>query len=86
MKSATDEAIALFSNKEAKEDIFLKPYNNYLDEFNEALEMLLEITPTVDSVNELEDEEAEANFVKAFRELMRVKIFSPVSLTLILMT
>ena len=73
LKSATDEAIALFSNKEAKEDIFLKPYNNYLDEFNEALEMLLEITPTVDSVNELEDEEAEANFVKAFRELMRVK-------------
>jgi type I restriction enzyme R subunit len=33
LKSATDEAIALFSNKDAKEIVIMKPYEDYLLQF-----------------------------------------------------
>ena len=73
LKKATDEAITLFSNKEAIEEIIMKPYEDYVSKFNEAFEALLNITPTVNSVNDLRSEEDELEFVKAFRELMRIK-------------
>ena len=73
LKHATDEAIALFSNINAKEDIIIAPYEEYVQKFNEAFIELLKITPTVDSVNKLRSEEEEFDFVKAFRELMRIK-------------
>ncbi len=73
LKNATDDAITLFSNKEAKEEIIMKPYEDYVTKFNKAYEKLLQITPTVDSVDELPSEDEELEFVKAFRELMRIK-------------
>ena len=73
LKTATDEAITLFSNKDAIEVIIMKPYDDYVRYFNKAFDKLLEITPTVDSVNELETEDDELEFIKAFRDLMRVK-------------
>ncbi|NVK08074.1 MAG: type I restriction endonuclease subunit R [Tenacibaculum sp.] len=73
LKKATDDAITLFSNKEAIEDIVVKPYEDYTDKFKEAVERLYEITPTVDSVNDLPSETEKLEFVKAFRELMRLK-------------
>jgi type I restriction enzyme R subunit len=73
LKNATDEAITLFSNKEAIEEIIMKPYDDYVKKFNEAFIAMLKITPTVNSVNELETEEDELEFIKAFRELMRIK-------------
>lgn len=73
LKEATDEAITLFSNKEAIEEIILKPYDNYVEAFAKAVDNLLEITPTVDSVNDLPSEDEIVEFVKAFRELMRLK-------------
>lgn len=73
LKSRTDEAITLFSNKDAIETIIMKPYEDYADKFDEAFEKLEEITPTVDSVNDLETEDDELEFVKAFRDLMRIK-------------
>jgi len=73
LKEATDEAITLFSNKEAIEEIILKPYENYVDAFTKAVDKLLEIAPTVDSVNDLPSENEVLEFVKAFRELMRLK-------------
>nr|WP_298656737.1 hypothetical protein [uncultured Flavobacterium sp.] len=73
LKHATDQAIALFSNINAKEDIIIAPYEDYVQKFNEAFIELLKITPTVDSVNNLRSEEEEFDFVKAFRELMRIK-------------
>jgi type I restriction enzyme R subunit len=36
LKSNTDDAIALFSNKDAKDVILMKPYEEYVSEFNEA--------------------------------------------------
>lgn len=73
LKKATDEAIALFSNKDAKETVLLEPYENYVEKFNQAAEKLLEITPTVQSVDALPDENAMLGFVTQFRELMRIK-------------
>ena len=72
LKDATDQAITLFSNKEAIEEIIMKPYEEYIPNFNEAVAVLLKIAPTVDSVTDLPSEEEEAEFIKAFRDLMRV--------------
>jgi len=73
LKARTDEAITLFSNKEAIEVIIMKPYEDYVAKFDEAFEKLLEVTPTTDAVNDLESEEDELKFIKAFRDLMRIK-------------
>ncbi|TKS56485.1 type I restriction endonuclease subunit R [Mesohalobacter halotolerans] len=72
LKEATDDAIALFSNKDARETILMEPYEDYLDAFVEAYKNLKEITPTVDSVNGLASEIEEEQFVKRFRALMRI--------------
>lgn len=71
LKNRTDQAISLFSNKEAIEVIIMKPYEEYKAKFDEAYEKLLGITPTIESVNYLETEDDEFAFVKAFRDLMR---------------
>lgn len=73
LKKATDDAITLFSNKEAIEEIIIKPYEDYIEQFNKASQEVYDIAPTFDSVNDLVSEEDELAFVKAFRQLMRVK-------------
>ncbi len=73
LKKATDDAIALFSNLEAKDEIIMQPYAEYVEKFNDAFIALLQIAPTVNSVNNLASEEEELDFIKAFRELMRLK-------------
>ena len=73
LKKATDEAITLFSNKDAIEDIILPPYESIAAKFKEALKTLLTIIPTWQSVDELETEEDELAFIQAFRALLRAK-------------
>jgi type I restriction enzyme, R subunit len=73
LKNATDEAVALFSNKNAKDEILLEPIEKYIEYFNQKLDEMQAICPTVDSANDLYSEEDELTFVKAFRELMRLK-------------
>jgi type I restriction enzyme R subunit len=73
LKNATDDAITLFSNKDAIEVIVMQPYENYVEKFNEALIELQQIAPTVDSVNDLLTEDDELAFVTAFRRLIRIK-------------
>lgn len=73
LKGATDEAITLFSNKEAKEEIILPPYESIASKFDEALNNLFQITPTYQSVDDLRDENQELEFVTAFRRLLRAK-------------
>lgn len=73
LKKATDDAIGLFSNKDAQEVIFMQPYEAYLAEFNEKLAKLQELTPDPASVDGLVGEEQELDYVMRFRELMRLK-------------
>lgn len=73
LRAATDDAIKMFSNKTPVEEILLEPYLHYVGKFEEALEVLKEKTPDVDSVSHLESEEDEAEFIKAFRELVRLR-------------
>ena len=73
LKKATDDAIALFSNKEAKEIIIMKPYRNYVEDFNAAYEKLVAIAPKVDAVDDLVSENDELEFIKAFREMLRLR-------------
>lgn len=73
LKKATDDAISLFSNIGAKDEIIIQPYEEYVAKFNQAFIALLQIAPTVNSVNDLPSEDEELEFIKAFRELMRLK-------------
>ena len=73
LKKRTDEAISLFSDNKASEKIFVPPYTEYVKLFNDYVMKLLAITPTVNSVKDLKDEQAELLFVKTFRELMRLR-------------
>ncbi|WP_340156161.1 type I restriction endonuclease subunit R [uncultured Winogradskyella sp.] len=73
LKKATDEAITLFSNKDAIEDIILPPYETIAEKFDDALKNLLEIVPTFQSVDTLPSETEELQFIEAFRRLLRAK-------------
>ncbi|WP_298327421.1 type I restriction endonuclease subunit R [uncultured Dokdonia sp.] len=71
LKKATDDAITLFSNKDAIEVVTMPDYEAIATKFDEALKNLRDITPTYQSVNDLASEEDEAAFVQAFRRLLR---------------
>ncbi|MGL6178168.1 MAG: type I restriction endonuclease subunit R [Tannerellaceae bacterium] len=73
LKKATDEAIELFSSLTSKDEIIMQPYEVYVRLFDEAFARMQEWAPTVDSVSMLQDEEHEFAFVKAFRELLRLR-------------
>lgn len=73
LKTATDEAIALFSNKDAKDTVLIRPYQDYVADFNQAVEKLKETAPTVQSVDQLPSETEQLEFVTRFRELLRLK-------------
>ncbi|TAF32619.1 MAG: type I restriction endonuclease subunit R [Cytophagales bacterium] len=73
LKKRTDEAITLFSNKEAIEVIIMQPYENYVSHFDDAFKHLIALTPTPDSVDDLQTEDDELEFIKAFRDLIRIK-------------
>lgn len=73
LKKATDEALELFANKNAREEIFLEPYGHYLKKFNEAVNQLRSIALMPADVDKLESEEAELSFVQSFREVLRLK-------------
>lgn len=73
LKKATDDALALFSDKEAKETVIMPPYEEFVRLLNKAYGKLLAVAPDLTSVDDLEDEEQELAFIQAFRELMRLK-------------
>ncbi|NQY66707.1 MAG: type I restriction endonuclease subunit R, partial [Flavobacteriales bacterium] len=73
LKKATDDAILLFSNKEAKETILLPPCDVIENKFDEAYKDLMAIAPTFESVDDLPSEEEQMAFIQAFRKLMRIR-------------
>lgn len=73
LRQATNEALRLFANKNAREEVFLKPYDEYQKKFNEQVGILREIAKSPDMVDQLFAEEEKEAFIKAFRELLRLK-------------
>lgn len=73
LKKATDDAIALFSNKDAKEIIIMQPYEKYVKDINEAYQKLIDIVPNFEAVDDLYSEDEELEFIKAFRDVIRLK-------------
>lgn len=73
LKKATDDALELFANKGAKEDIFLEPYETYVAQFNTAVDHLRSITSDPQAVDRLPDEDSEKEFVEAFRHVLRLR-------------
>jgi type I restriction enzyme R subunit len=72
LKKATDEAIELFANKDAVEDIIEPPYEDLAAKLEERYQALIALVPTVDAVSTLQNEEEEAAFIKTFRDVMRL--------------
>lgn len=72
LKDKTDEAIALFSNKEAIDEIIVEPYEVYTEKFNEITQKLLEIVPQISAVDNLYTEEDKLQFILTFRALIRL--------------
>lgn len=72
LKDKTDEAIALFSNKDAIDEIIVEPYEIYTEKFNEIIEKLQEIVPQVSAVDNLYTEEDKLQFILTFRALIRL--------------
>jgi type I restriction enzyme R subunit len=73
LKEATDKALALFGDENAKEVVFKKPYEVQKAEFEAKILELREKAPSVGSVDDLEGEDEKADFVKSFRDLLRIK-------------
>lgn len=73
LKDATDEAVVLFSNKDADENIIIEPYEDYVEKFNLAFSELILIAPSIESIDHFSDENEEFKFIKAFRALMRLR-------------
>ncbi len=72
LKQATDKAIELFANKEAIEDIIEPPIEDLAAKLADRYDDLIAVAPTVDSVNDLPNEDAQADFIKAFRDIIRL--------------
>lgn len=72
LKSATDEAVTLFSNKESISEIIIQPIEDYIELFNAALLKLKVVAPEISSVDRFQTEQEQFEFVQAFREVMRM--------------
>ena len=73
-KARVDEAVKLFSQTDSIDTVIMKPYEDYLSKFNEAVKKLLKITPVVESVDSLESEEDIKEFIIAFREVAKLLV------------
>ncbi|MEF3812745.1 type I restriction endonuclease subunit R [Acinetobacter baumannii] len=71
LKRATDEALALFSNKETTKIVLVPSYAEIEQDYQAAVSKLFALTPNYQSVDELVTEEQQLEFIKAFREVMR---------------
>lgn len=72
LKQATNDAVMLFSNKEAIKEIIIQPIEDYIALFNEAVKLLRNIAPDYQSIDRFQTEEEKVDFIRAFRELMRL--------------
>lgn len=71
LKKETDEAICLFSQTDSTDVVLMESFDHYLKLFQERLDKLYEIAPTVESIDCMQDENEKKDFVEAFRELTK---------------
>ncbi|KZE66874.1 restriction endonuclease subunit R [Fictibacillus phosphorivorans] len=80
LKENTDEAIRLFSKTDSVDDVLMHSYDEYLKFFLKAQAKVKEIAATPESVDSLEREEQQKEFVIAFKNmtrfLLRLQTFS----------
>ena len=73
LKTATDDALTLFSNENAQSTVLMPEYDEFVKQINVAYALLKDIAPTPDYVHRLEDEDEILEFVMRFREMRRLK-------------
>lgn len=71
LKKETDEAICLFSQTDSTDVVLMESFDHYLKLFQERLDRLYEIAPTIESIDCMKDENEKKDFVEAFRELTK---------------
>jgi len=72
LKKFTDDAIQLYSDEDAAEIVLMKPYEEYVKNFNKVVVDLIELTPDVYDVDNLPSEVEIKEFIKIFRDLLRI--------------
>lgn len=72
LKDKVDEAITMYSGKENLDKVIMKPYDEYVKDFNSVLGDMRDQIREVAEVDELESEREKKEFVSRFRELLRV--------------
>ncbi|WP_417667212.1 type I restriction endonuclease subunit R [Pseudidiomarina sp.] len=81
LKDATDEALSIFANRDAKaggvdeviSTVIMRPYPDLVDSFREEVAQLKQIAATPDAVDELFQEEEQLNFLAKFRDVLRMQ-------------
>lgn len=70
LEQETNDALALFGNKEAKGIVLLKPYAEYYTEYQKKIGELVELFPLGQSIT---GEAAQKAFIKLFGAILRLK-------------
>lgn len=73
LKENVDNAIALFSDPNAIDEIIMPPYETFVKWFNQDLERLFKLVKTAAEALELQSEKDKESFVLIFRDLIRNK-------------
>ncbi|MGL4742076.1 MAG: type I restriction endonuclease subunit R [Sarcina sp.] len=71
LKKDTDDAICLFSQTDSTDVVLMQDYDHYMSLFKEELQELYAIAPTVESIDDIQDENIKKSFVEAFRDLTK---------------
>jgi type I restriction enzyme R subunit len=73
LKEATDKAISLFANHNAKDIILRKSYDEYKQSLNEIINNLLTTCSTPKVVDTLIGEDQHLNFITIFRDVLKMQ-------------
>lgn len=76
-KFRVDEAVKLFSKTDRTDTVIMAPYSDYLEKYIKAVNYLLTIAPSVNSIQKLEQDGNEENlkkFIIAFREVAKLLV------------
>ena len=73
LKKATDDALTLFSNEQAKAVVLLPDYEEFVKQLNVSYALVKDVAPTPSDIHDLEDEDDILEFVTRFREMRRLK-------------